>query len=274
MLMPKYLTIISVFLFFSFLSCQNRQSDKIHLSINNLPVDTCSIRINHIVTGKEIYSKKNVSLAKSLELPMLVDDIYILTISWPRTFIPHSVYKNKGFDKEEGDDFFELTKPFYFNKSNGKTYEINLLGDIQVENIEIDGVENLRFENKNCEECQLSDAYWQIYTSFFNRKNRITDSLKSNYYSFTNNNDAHNAKAAYYKLINHKKNFVKDELFDMEIIDKIGQNNTSPVSTFFLFYQLYMHKEFSKYRESFNSLEGDALNSKYYKMIKNQYNDL
>jgi len=60
-------------------------------------------------------------------------------------------------------------------------------------------------------------------------------------------------------------------LLDNSIMQKVSENSTRAVSTFFLFYQLYNHREFSKYKDAFLSLSKESKKTKYYAMIHKQY---
>ena len=248
---------LSVFLLFS---CNNQQkkTDVIRLKINNLPIDSCSIRINHIITGREIFHIDRVSLADTIKLPVLVDDFYIIGISWPKTYISHTIFRSKGFDREQGQDIFEITKPFYFNHNNGNVYIINVANKVNLEQLESKGGQVLHFENQNCSDCNLADRYWSAYNSFFERKTQKIDSIKQRYYQAIEFNELNRADSIYKSLITFESSFNNDEILDKQIIDFIDSNKESPISTFFLFYQLYQHKDFSKYKPSFNYLQRSA----------------
>lgn len=54
----------------------------------------------------------------------------------------------------------------------------------------------------------------------------------------------------------------------------IQQNNENPVTTFFVFHELYLYRDFAAYKSSFDQLAENARNSKYYHMIRKQYEKL
>ena len=265
-----------LFLFIAlFTSCkQSKPLDSIFLTINNLPVDSCSLRINHIISGKEIFTAKNILLNKPIEIPALLDDVYILVFSWPKTYIPHGVYSSKGFDKNFDEDIFEWTKPFFYSQRNGNNYIINISDDIDLEMLETKGTEVLKILNVDCDDCNLADEYWNLYNSFFKRKMGMLDSVRAEYYAAVDNQNLEIAADTYKKLNELDNQYRSDALLDQEIIAKVDNTNNNSVSTFFLFYQLFMHKDFRKFKSSFEKLNGDAVKSKYYKMIKNQYDKL
>lgn len=267
---------IFVALFFN-IACQHSSintttvSNNISVRIKNLPIDSCSIRVHHIITGREVFHLDKFALLDSLIISDIEDDMYIIVISWPKTYISHQVYTNKGFDKERDNDYFELTKPFYFNKRNGNNYVIEVVNNVSQEDLERNGAQVLKFRNVACSECDLADDFWDLYTAFYSRKMKLLDSLKLDYYSSVDNLKLQRSKELYNEIEKLKVSFVHDDLLDNAIIQKITGNEKSSISTFFLFYQLYNHRDFPRFKNSFLSLSEDAKRTKYYKMLENQY---
>lgn len=235
-----------------------------------MPVDSASMRVHHAVTGVEVFKKDEISLSDSIFIPIMDDDMYIFVVSWPKTYIKHHVYNNKGFDKNS-DDLMEITKPFYYHNKNGNTYVIKVYNYISLENLEGMGSSSLVFENVNCSECDLSDEFWNLYNDFFIRKKKLLDSLKIEYYKNIEILDVKRSKALYAEIDYLKNTFLYDDFLDESIMKKIRENPNSAISTFFLFYQLYNYQEFQKFESTFLSLAKQARETKYYRMILNQY---
>lgn len=273
--MRYYFYILIFFLFIT--ACRSgatntsSESGSLALKINNLPIDSCSIRVHHIVTGREVFYQDKFSLVDSLIIPDLEDDVYIIVVSWPKTYISHQVYNNRSFDKELGDDYFELTKPFYFNTRNGTDYVLEVGNDVSLAELEQEGTQILKFKNKGCSECDLADEFWSLYTDFYSRKEKLIDSLKFEYYTSVDDSKVGQSKELYNEMEKTKVSLVNDDLLDKAIIHKVSENKTNPISTFFLFYQLYNYRDFPKFKDAFLSLSGKAKNTKYYKMVEKQY---
>lgn len=258
----------------SFETEQKEGVQDVELQLMNLPIDSCSLRINHIITGKELFSKENVDLSKPIRIPGLEDDMYIAVFSWPRTLISHQVFRSRGFDKEDDYDLFQLTKPLYIDRKNGSTYHIEVVNEVGIEELERKGASTLQFKNIACKECDLADRYWGTFSEFFDRKARLIDSAKQVYYSYIDANDLQKGNKAFLDLEDIKNHLAKDELLDTRIQELVAANPESHVSTFFLFYQLYNHREFQKFENTFKLLKGEGQGGKYYKMVKKQYDEL
>lgn len=269
----RYYFYILVILFF-IIACRPNSTgavSDVSLRIKNLPIDSCSIRINHIITGKEVFYQDKLALVDSLIISGLEDDVYIIVVSWPKAYISHQVYNNSDFDKERGDDYFELTKPFYFNKRNGDNYILEVINNVSQEDLERNGTQILKFKNVGCTECDLADEFWDLYTSFHFRKGILLDSLKLEYYASVDSLNLQRSKELFGEMDKVKGAYVNDDVLDNAIIQKISENSTSKISTFFLFYQLYNYRNFSKFQNAFLSLSDKAKDTKYYRMIQRQY---
>lgn len=244
----------------------------IEVQLLNLPLDSCAFRINHIITGKEVFYQKRVDLSKPIVVPDLPDDMYIAVFSWPRTLISHQVIRSKQFDKDEGIEEFQFTKPLYVNRTHsGTRYKMTISNPISLEELETNGTDVLQFKNEDCEECDLADRYWSLFGLFFDRKNDRIDSAKQSYYTYIGANDLQNANKAFLKMEELKVHYRKDDALDAQIQELVIANPQSQVSAFFLFYQLYNHREFNKFKTTFDLLKGAAMDSKYYKMMAKQY---
>jgi len=260
-----------------FVACQtgsigtNGMVNNMMLKIYNLPIDSCSIRFHHIITGKEVFYQDKFALVDTLKISDLEDDMYIIVVSWPKTYISHQVYNNPGFDKEKGDDYFELTKPIYFNKRNDNYYVLEMKNNISQDDLEQDGAEVLKLKKTDCSERDLAEEFWGLYTDFYLRKWKLLDSLKLKYYASVDSSYVKRSVEIYNEIEKMKVSFVNDDLLDKAIIKKLSENEENPISTFFLFYQLYNYRDFSKFKNSFLSLSGKAKESKYYRMLEKQY---
>ncbi len=256
--------------------CHGVQTDQekiepLRLVFRNFPVDSVSFRVHHIITGKEVFSLPLISLATPIEMPALEEDMYIAVLSWPRTMVSHQVYKSKLFDKQNDEDIFEFTKPLFLYGEQRKSYTIVVENEVNRDEIETEGAEIMKFKNVNCKDCDLADEYWQLFSAFFTRKQRLLDSVKNVYYAHINASDLQKGKDAFLEMEDIKNNVLKDEMLDKQIQAKIKQFEDSPVSTFFLFYQLYNYREFEKFLPAYQALQGDAKKTKYYRMVANQY---
>ncbi|MBL1410316.1 hypothetical protein [Sphingobacterium faecale] len=257
-----------------FKSVDTKKSREVVIQLTGLPVDSCSFRINHIITGQEIFVKKDVDLSKPIIIPALEDDMYIAVFSWPRTLVSHQVFKSKQFDRDEGVDMFQLTKPLYVNQEQGSSYRIDVAGEVELDQLERQGASILQFKNVDCSECDLADQYWKLFNEFFDRKALLVDSLKKVYYHHIDKNDLQKGNSAFLELEEMKNHLMKDDLLDEELKQLIATHVESKVSTFFLFYQLYNYREFDKFENAFQLLKNDARQSKYYEMVKKQYDAL
>ncbi|MFD2554247.1 hypothetical protein [Sphingobacterium tabacisoli] len=274
MRIPLVLFVVIFFQACGFKREDGKKNQEVNIQLTGLPVDSCSFRINHIITGKEVFNKENVDLSKPIRIPGLEDDMYIAVFSWPRTLISHQVFRSRGFDKEDDYDLFQLTKPLYIDHKNGSTYHIEVVNEVSIEELERKGASTLQFKNIACKECDLADRYWDTFSEFFDRKERLIDSAKQVYYSYIDANDLQKGNKAFLDLEEIKNHFAKDELLDTRIQELVAANPESNVSTFFLFYQLYNHREFQKLENTFKLLKGKGQDSKYYKMVKKQYDEL
>lgn len=247
---------------------------RIELQLINMPIDSCSFRINHIITGKEVFFQEQVDLSKPIYLPVLEEDVYIAVFSWPRTLISHQVVRDRRFDRAHDVDEFQLTKPLYIDRQHEGVYRIEVTGNNTLEDLETKGSGIMQFGNVDCEGCDLADRYWKLFSLFFERKDDIVNKAKQQYYDDIENGDLRKGNDSFFKMEEFKKQLMKDDLLDGDIQELVAANPKSKVSTFFLFYQLYNHREFEKFKKTFELLRGEALESKYYRMVKKQYDAL
>ena len=150
-------------------------------------------------------------------------------------------------------------------------YTIVVENEVNRDQVEIEGVEVMKLKNLNCKDCDLADEYWGLFSAFFTRKQQLLDSIKNVYYAHINASNLQKGKDAFLEIEDIKSNVLKDEMLDKQIQAKVKQFKNNPVSTFFLFYQLYNHREFDEFLPTFELLQGEAKKTKYYKMMANQY---
>lgn len=264
---------IAVILFSSCMGITEKTKSElrsVQITFKNMPVHTASVRINHIITGNEIVNMVAHKLCEPFRINLNEADMYIVTISWPRTFVSHRSYKRSKEQENGPGELLEVTKPVYIDKhTNKQLIAFNVTPNI--EQLELEGTQNLHFQNADCKTCTIADEYWDIFSAFFRRKEKQIDSLTQLYYSAIDSFKIKDARAVYLKREELKLTYTKDNLMDNELKEKINKYPQSPISTFFLFYQLYNHREFEKFKHSFAQLEEEALVTPYYRMIKNQY---
>lgn len=251
-------------------SCYQDTTDRV-VSINfeRLKLDSSTVRLYHAITGREVAYTVLSSFDTPWILDSLNDDVYILVISWPRTFISHNTYSDPLFDKDS-EDIFQLTKPIYIDKDQSTAYTIYSPSLKDKGYFELNGVDSI-FLKSHCTDCELADEYWEIYNTFFVRKNQLLEQLRERYYLAVDNDDIQAADSLFKKLSSTEGKHFKDDQLDNEIIAKVEDHPESAASTYFLFYQLYHYRDFDRFRETFETLAGDARKTRYYNMVKKQY---
>jgi len=238
------------------------------IQVDNIKNDSIGYRILHFIEGKELLDTI-LPVEQSLIVNNLKEDMYLLVLSWPRTLIPHRIFNSKAFDPAEGDLYY-LTKAIYINPNESVAYKVSLDSPLSVEDIEMNEIKELKIHSGDCKSCKLAETYWNNYDRFFERKNDLMTKLNKSYYQAVNEGDTslRNKFLASAKL---KNSFNTDEQFKLKLDSLIKANPDAPVSTFFLFYQLYADRNFEKYRTAFELLEGNAKASKYYHSIEKRY---
>ncbi|MDF2514902.1 MAG: hypothetical protein K0R59_198 [Sphingobacterium sp.] len=68
-----------------------------------------------------------------------------------------------------------------------------------------------------------------------------------------------------------KNNFRAGTEFDQQLVHLVATYPEDPVSTFFVFYQLYIDRDFARCQATFNLLRGNATASVYYPSLKKAY---
>ena len=90
-------------------------------------------------------------------------------------------------------------------------------------------------------------------------------------YQSINNKEFSKAQAINKSLLSDSLPRIRNEFVEKEIIRLATKHLNSPVSTYYIFSELYKKRNFNEYYTTFKHLNGKALNSPYYQMIKNQY---
>lgn len=252
-----------------FLACKQQAGTRsIQVQFDNIAADSIGFRMIQYMDGTELLDTL-MPVGKPIEIKDLKEDMYLAVFYWPRTYIPHSVMRNKFFNREEGDDY-QLTKPFYVDTENLQAYQFGFTEKLNPEDIELNMIRELNLKTDKCEECALSEVYWENYNAFFRRKDSLARKFNSEYYNAIQQNDK-NLRQKYLKADSIKQRVWIDQVYLQDLNQLIKDNADKKVSTFFLFYQLYLFRDFPKFRHSFESLKGDALKSRYYPMLKKQF---
>ncbi len=231
------------------------------------------MRLLHFIDGKELLDTP-VAVGEDIIIPSLYEDMYIVSFSWDRTFIPHQIFKNKMFDKNIGDQY-SLTKAFYVLPSQSNTFRFKIPSKqaMEPEEIELMELKSLELDSVICPYCTLTNQYWALYNGFFDRKDSLIKKLNLTYYEAVKNEDP-SIRTQFLKVDSVKSKLWTDEIFHQNFQLFVANHSKHPISTFFVFYQLYTAGDFEQYLPAYQSLTGDATKSKYYKMIQNQYKKL
>lgn len=252
-----------------FLACNQPAGHKnIQVQFDNIAADSIGFRLIHYMDGAELLDTL-MPVGKPIEIKDLNEDMYLAVFYWPRTYIPHSVMRSKFFNREEGDNY-QLTKPFYVDAENLIDYQFGFTEKLNPEDIELNQIRDFNLKTDNCEECALSEVYWQNYNAFFQRKDSLSKKFNTDYYNAIQQNDK-NLRQKFLKADSIKQKVWIDQVYLKDLNQLIKDNADKKVSTFFLFYQLYLFRDFPKFRSSYESLKGDALKSRYYPMLKKQF---
>lgn len=241
----------------------------VSFSVENLDVDSIGVRVLHYMDGKELLDTL-IAIKDSLVLPNLKEDMYLMAIYWPRTFVPHQIYNDKSFDKNQGDNYV-LAKAFYVDPKAARHYVFFMDSLITPDNIELSTMTKLHVRSANCEACVIADQYWENYNLFFARKEILVDDLNIAYYRSVNQNNTKESRKNYLRVDSLKKSLLTDDLYKKRLDSLVKVNASSKASTFFVFYQLFQERDFKKYKPTFQLLTGNAKSSRYYQMLLRQY---
>lgn len=241
-----------------------------NITIENFESDSLRLRILHFIEGRQLIDTI-IKTGESLKIPGLPEDMYMLVLYWDRTFIPHALFKNRTFNPSEGDNY-QITKAFYVKPSESKTFSFRLDSDLPQtkESVEQLQLKDLLINTNSCKTCEIAESYWNIYNSFFERKEENVKALNQKFYDAIHNNDS-TFRQKYILADSVKQNHWTDSLFFKEFNNLYSQYPDNYASAFFLFYQLYTFREFDKYKPLLPKLKNPATQSSYYRMVKNQY---
>ncbi|MBE8714322.1 hypothetical protein [Sphingobacterium hungaricum] len=269
--MRKIILYLLPFLFC--LSCVDKKESvqPISLSIKNIYMDSVGIRVIHYMDGKELFDTI-IASKDTFMMGNLKEDMYLLAIYWPRTFVPHQIYKDRSFNKEVGE-YYNLTKAFYVEPKSSLVYEFYTDSLYTGEEIELNNITKVNVNVSQCQTCAVADEFWDNYTKFFDRKEVLVDELNLSFYRSIENKNKELSRTNFIKADSVKKSLLTDSLYKIDFDNLVQLHPESKASTFFVFYQLYLERDFEKYRNSFDILKGQALESKYYQMIKKQYDN-
>lgn len=270
----KAMRIIFLFFFpFFLLSCSDKpvSAPATHIFVENLDIDSIGVRVIHYMDGKELLDTI-IAGKDSLTLPELKEDMYLLAIYWPRTFVPHQIYRDKSFDKEQGDNYM-LSKAFYVDPAADSRYVFAMDSMLSAEEIELNTIAKINVRTDACKACAIADKFWDNYNVFFARKDTLVDQLNLAYYRSVEQDNASTSRDNYLRVDSLKKKVFTDELYKHDFESLVKLNPESKASTFFVFYQLYQERDFEKYKSAFKLLTGKAKESKYYHMLQKQYSE-
>lgn len=239
---------------------------KIHTE--GISCDSIGYRVVNFIEGKELLDTI-LPIDSPLVLPNIRADMYLIALSWPRILIPHQIFRNKVFDTQVGDKYI-LTKALYINPEETNQYVLSMDSILTLEDIETRRVKEIRLKVKNCPSCLLAEKYWSNYNNFFGRKDSLVNQLNYKYYKSVDQNDKA-VRQRFLEADSAKKNLQTDSMFTVQLDSLVRLNSNDPVSTFFVFYQLFSDRNFEKYRSIFSRLKGAAKKSRYYESIRKRY---
>ncbi|QQT26425.1 hypothetical protein [Sphingobacterium spiritivorum] len=255
-----------------FLSCkQDRQ--KVTLVFDNPLIDSCTVDIYHYISGEKLHSTSFTNLSGEWVLDSLPTDMYVLSISWQRRYIPHHMYRSSR-NKQDLNEQFILTKNLYLNPEQETTYKVSLQPSLDREKIELTQQPTMLILPNNCKDCVLSEKYWQLYENDKQARKNHVDSLQNKMSEAVNNADYTYAGELNKQIQEKSQSRSNSSIMEQSLKQMVQQNNESPVTTFFVFHELYLYRDFPAYKSSFDNLAANAKNSKYYNMIRKQYEKL
>lgn len=255
-----------------FLSCkQDRQ--KVTLVFDNPLIDSCTVDIYHYISGEKLYSTSFTNLTGEWVLDSLPTDMYVLSISWQRMYIPHHMYRSTR-NKQDLNEQFILTKNLYLNPDQESTYNVSLQPSLDREKIELTEQPTLSLLPNDCKDCALAEKYWRIYENDKQAKKNNVDALQNKMAEAVNNADYKQAGELNKQIQAESQSGNNSADMERNLKQMIQQNNENPVTSFFVFHELYLYRDFAAYKSSFDQLTANALNSKYYHMIRKQYEKL
>ena len=260
------------FLLFLVNACVDRKAplQSTTLAVENLDIDSIGVRVLHYMDGKELLDTI-IASKDSLVLPNLQEDMYLLAIYWPRTFVPHQIYRDKSFDKEQGDNYV-LSKAFYVDPALSNRYVFAMDSLLTAEDIELNTIVKVNVNTDDCASCATAEKFWDNYNVFFARKDTLVDQLNLAYYRSVDQDNMLSSRDNFLRADSLKNKVFTDSLYKLDFDKLVKVYAEDKVAAFFVFYQLYQERDFNKYRNSFKMLSGNAKASRYFKMVEKQYN--
>ncbi|MDF2514895.1 MAG: hypothetical protein K0R59_191 [Sphingobacterium sp.] len=249
---------------------KDKKSDHVTVQVQNIISDSIGYRLIHFIEGGEVIDTI-LPIGRPLEVGQLKEDMYLLVLSWPRNLIPHRVFHSRDFDPKV-EDRFTLTKAMYINPGESDRYIVGMDTAMSTEDIEINAGMKVVLKAGNCPSCQLAEQYWKNYDDFFARKDHLISKSNAAFYEAIEQQDRQ-AHERYLHTEQVKNNFKTDARFDRQLDSLVSKHPEDPVSTFFVFYQLYTDRDFARYQAIFRLLKGNATSSVYYPSLKNAYGE-
>lgn len=247
----------------SFTSCQSSGSD-VRLAVENLDLDSVGIQFSHYMTGQEILDTV-VPVGDFVTISGLPEDMYIVMLRWPRTYIPHHYLRNREFQQGLGTQYL-VNKTFYVNPKEQTDYKFSFDKGLRTEDIEMNEVEKVNLNLGECSSCAIAETYWKAYHDFIARKESKIKELSQVYYKALDEKDA-SSKEKYQQIEAYKQDTNADEAFLNEFDKLTASFGNEAVSSFFVFFQSNMDKGNKRYLKNFEDLKGEALQSPYYEQM-------
>ncbi|MVZ66302.1 hypothetical protein GQF61_10570 [Sphingobacterium sp. DK4209] len=252
-----------------FNSCRS-SGNEVRISVEHLNLDSVGLQLSHYMTGQEILDTM-IPVADYVAVSGLPADMYIVTLRWPRTYIPHHYLKNRSFQDGLGTQYM-VNKTFYIDSEQQPEYKFSFDHGLQVEEIEMNEVGEVNIDYGACENCKIADRYWKVYTDFLNRKDSAITKLSENYYSALAKKDT-SSRRQYQQIEAYKSDVNTDDLFLNQFDQLTSSYSNNPVSSFFVYFQSNMDSKNNRYRANFEQLKGDAVSSPYYQKIAEKQRD-
>lgn len=257
-------TIFLLFLCWVFFNSCRSSDNEVRIAVEHLNLDSVGLQLSHYMTGQEILDTM-IPIADYVAVSGLPADMYIVTLRWPRTYIPHHYLKNRSFQDGLGTQY-RVNKTFYIDSEQQSEYKFSFDPGVPVEEIEMNEVGEVHIDYGGCENCQIADRYWKVYTDFLKRKDAVISEMSQRYYTALAKKDT-TSKNQYQQIEIYKSDVNTDDLFLKQFDQLTSAYSNNPVSSFFVYFQSSMDTKNNRYQVNFEQLRGKALSSPYYQKI-------
>ncbi|MCA5004302.1 hypothetical protein [Sphingobacterium bovistauri] len=270
--MMKY---IYIFICFFIISCHSID-DKLIVDIE-IPLEQAYVEIYHTVSGDKIYSSFYEDLnGKQLSIESLPEDMYTICLVWERTFVPHKLFKRKeGKIVFDIDNKFYLIKDIYLNRNQDNRIKLRLNEVLSKEDMETANYyQDVLDVISTSEDLALSLVYEHVYEEADSLNETQHKIWSRNLIDYIAKNNWDEARKVNILLKSDSLDRFKSEFVNMKFNSLAVSNTESPVSTYYIFKDLLANRNFNDFRKAFFLLEGRAKLSPYYRMVKNQYDNI